>query len=221
MKDLMKTCLIKVLDEGSLPLVFVKPTKRNGYSADCELTDMGEELVNTTICLAKAKRNDETVTTGEGHINKVSDYESWGGNFGKVQNFSDCVAFDNMALRARKFVTETKLDLTYDEAKVVSPIVHKNNIAILGDKSKARKEFATTKVDKVAKTMEDMPYIYKDINTFYQHGESGDNSVPKELVWLRKVFFKIQGMDDYLTTITNWSDEEEFFIWAVDGMLKA
>lgn len=220
MKKLMKTCLIKVLDEGNLPLVFVKPAKRNGYTADCELTEMGEELVNTTICLAAAKRNDETITTGEGHINKVSDYESWGGNFGKVQNFSDCVAFDNMALKARKFVTETKLDLTYDEAKVVSPLVHQDNIAMLGDKSKAGKQFETLKVDKDAKTIEDIPYIYKDINTFYQYGESNESSVPKELVWLRKVSFKIQGMDDYLTTIPNWSDEEEFFIWAVDGMLK-
>lgn len=220
METLIKAVLIRNMDEGNLPLVFKRNGKEKEYTTDCSLTELGQELVNTTICLASMKRNDDNVVTGEGHINKVSDYESWGGNFAKVQNFSDRVAFDNVALKARKYIVESKISLEYDKTKVVSPLIHKDNIQMLGEKSKAKKKFKTATVDKAGVVFKDMPYIYKDMDNFYQNGEAQDNSIAKEVVWLRKVSFKMEGMDNYLTTLPSWSDEDEYTIWASKEMCE-
>ena len=220
MENLIKACLVRNLDEGNLPLVFKRKAESKEYSADCELTEFGKELIHTTVCIASKERNDDTVVTAEGHINRVNEYESWSGNLAKVQNFSDRVALDELALKARRYVVKSNCSLTYDKEYVVSPLVHKDNIEMLGKKSKAKRTFETSKVDKAGLTIGSLPFIFKDADNFYQFGESNDNSVAKELVWLRKVSFKINGMDDYLTTIPNWADEEEYVIWASEGMLK-
>lgn len=214
MQSLIKAILIRNLDEGNLPLVFVKKSGENKYTAECELTEMGKEIIHTTTALAAANRNDDNIVTAEGHINRVTDYETIGGNCAKVVNFSDRVAMDEIALRARKFVVQSKIDLSYEKEHVVSPLVYKENLELLGDKSKAKKKISLVKVDKTENVLADLPFIYKDANNFYQFGESKDGSVTKELVWLRKVSFKFEGIDNFLTTTPNWSDEEEYIIWA-------
>ena len=218
MQSLIKAVLIRNLDEGNLPLVFVKKSKESAYTPECELTEMGKEIVHTTTALAAAQRNDINIITAEGHINKVTDYVTIGGNCAKVVNFSDRVAMDTIALKARKYIVESKIDLTYEKEHIVSPLVYKANLELLDEKSKTKKKIQLVAVDKTENTLADIPLIYKDANNFYQFGEPKEGSVAKELVWLRKVSFKFDGFDNLLTTMPSWADEEEYVIWASEGV---
>lgn len=211
MKEIIVAYLAKILDDGNINLVF----KKDMVGKVDGLTELGKQVVNMTVRLAKAKRNDEEIKSNEGNTNEVSDYVTIAGNFYNVINFSDRVSMSTTGILARNFVAESTIDFECDEKYFVTPAVHKENLEYINSKfKKDANKFTMNKIDKSAYTITQFNELYLNENEFVDVsiGNATDR-VKKEVVFIRKIAFKNSVLNEFYTTSNNYADKEEYTNW--------
>lgn len=210
MQEIIKSYLLKKLDEGNLKLVFKydKDGKITGF------TELGNQVVHTTTALAVAESNDTVITTAEGHTNDACDYQTFGGNMGTCVNFSDRVAMAATAKLARRWAVKSNCSLEYSKEYVVSPAVHADNLELLKSKfKKSESAFSLTKVDKSTTLLHSLGYVYKSETEFYDVATETAATGNKNVVYLRKVKFTNDALSKLFVTEVNYHDEQEFINW--------
>lgn len=215
MKEIIVAYLAKKLDDGNMGLVF----KKDQVGKVEGLTELGKQVVNTTVKLAAAKRNDDEITSNGGNTNDVCDYVTFGGNMGILVNFSDRVSMSDAGLLARNFVAKSTVSFECDKQYFVTPAVHKDNLEYLNAKfKKDNRKFQTVKVEKGSYVITKFNELYLDENTFVDVSVgSGNDNVKREVIFLRKISFVDSALNNFYTTSVNYADKEEYTNWLRGG----
>lgn len=167
----MLTNMLRDMAKGINPKHQQLLDKQNGEN----LTPLGEEVVNTTICIISKKREDDVVCL----TNKVSDYKRPNLNGFALMDFSHRVAFSVDKAKAGNYILESDAKLEYDENKLMAPSVYMENVNLFLQKC-GFKETCDVQVTKQIRTWADINYVlYKEPIVEIKEDEKGKEVINK------------------------------------------